>query len=49
MFDDEILEKIFTHPEIHKIPIVYQSEMINIIEDVLRELGVNVNATVSES
>jgi hypothetical protein len=47
MFSDEILEKIFSHPEISKIPIDTQSTMINVIESVLEEMGVNTDATVS--
>lgn len=49
MFSDEILEKIFSDPEAHLVPIGYQSTMIHIVERVLEEMGVDTNATVSES
>ncbi len=49
MFSDEVLERIFSNTEIEKIPIGYQSTMISIIEKVLEEMGVNTDATVSES
>lgn len=49
MFSDEILEKIFEHSDTKKVPIGYQSAMISIIEQVLEEMGVDVNATVSKS
>lgn len=42
MFSDEILEKIFAHPETSKIPIGCQSTMIRVIEEVLEETE-NVN------
>ena len=42
MFSDEILEKIFAHPETNKIPIGCQSTMIHVIEEVLEEAE-NVN------
>ena len=42
MFSDEILEKIFAHPETSKIPIGCQSTMIHVIEEVLEEAE-NVN------
>ena len=42
MFSDEILEKIFAHPETSKIPIGCQSTMIHVIEEVLEEVE-NVN------
>ena len=42
MFSDEILEKIFEHPETSKIPIGCQSTMIHVIEEVLEEVE-NVN------
>lgn len=48
MFSDEILEKIFTHKESRLVPIGYQSIMISVIEEVLEETGVNLDA-VSES
>lgn len=42
MFSDEILEKIFAHPETSKVPIGCQSTMIHVIEEVLEETE-NVN------
>lgn len=48
MFSDEILEKIFSHPETRKIPIDTQSTMIDVIESVLEEMGVNTDAAVSK-
>ena len=48
MFSDEILEKIFSNPEMQKIPISTQSIAINVIEQVLEEMGVNTNATISK-
>lgn len=48
MFSDEILERIFSYPDVKKVPIGYQSEMIRIIESVLEEMGVKLDA-VSES
>lgn len=49
MFSDNILEKIFSHSDTKKVPIGYQSAMISIIEQVLDEMGVNLDDTVSES
>ena len=49
MFSDEILEKIFSAQEISTVPIVYQSMMIEIIEKILEEMGVNISDAVSES
>jgi hypothetical protein len=48
MFSDEILEKIFTNPEVNKIPIEEQATMIRVIEKVLDDMEVD-NATVSKS
>ena len=42
MCSDEILEKIFAHPETSKIPIGCQSTMIHVIEEVLEDVE-NVN------
>lgn len=42
MFSDEMLEKIFAHPETSKVPIGCQSTMIHVIEEVLEETE-NVN------
>ena len=49
MFSDEILEKIFEHPESQKVPIGYQSTMIRVVEEVLEEMGVKLDAAISES
>ena len=49
MFSDEILEKIFLDQEMQKIPIKYQSTMITVIENVLEEMGVKIDATLSKS
>ena len=38
MFSDEILEKIFAHPEASKVPIGCQSTMIHVIEEVLEDV-----------
>lgn len=48
MFSDEILEKIFTNPDVSKIPIEEQATMIRVIEKVLDDMEVG-NATVSKS
>ena len=48
MFSDEILEKIFTNPDVSKIPIEEQATMIRVIEKVLDDMEVD-NATVSKS
>lgn len=37
MFTDEILEKIYSNPEVDKIPISYVSTMISVIEKVIEE------------
>lgn len=41
MFSDEILEKIFSHPEAVKVPIGCQSTMVHVIEEVLGETQKN--------
>ena len=38
MFSDEILEKIFAHPDTSKVSLGGQSTMIHVIEDVLEEM-----------
>lgn len=48
MFDDEVLEKIFTNPDVSKIPLDEQATMIRVIEKVLDDMEVD-NATVSKS
>ena len=45
MFSDEILEKIFADKEAQLVPIGYQSTMINVVERVLEEAEVEVDAT----
>lgn len=49
MFDEEILEKIYSDPETKNIPIGHQSTMIHLIERTLEELGVENIATISKS
>ena len=49
MFSDEILERIFTHPETKYVPMAYQSTMIHAIESVLDEVKEeNPNVSLSE-
>lgn len=38
MFSDDFLEKIFENPKSHKVPIEYQTIMINVFEDILKKL-----------
>ena len=49
MFSDEILEKIFAHPETEEVSMGGQATMIHVIEEVLEEMGVDLSAAVSES
>ena len=49
MFSDAILEKIFADKEMQKIPFVYQSTVLHIVERVLEEMGVKLYDAVSES
>ena len=44
MFDDEILERIFAHPDTKKISITDVTTMIRVIEEVLYKVGVEKNA-----
>ena len=37
MFTDEILEKIYSNPEVDKIPISYVVRVVSIVENVLEE------------
>lgn len=37
MFDDELLDKIFAHPEVQKVPLIYQSIMVHAVEDAMEE------------
>lgn len=46
---DEILEKIFAHPEMQKIPIGCQSTAVKVFEEVLFDIKEeNPYATISE-
>jgi len=38
MFTDEFLEKIFSHPEMQKIPIGCQSTAVHVFQEVLEEI-----------
>lgn len=38
MFTDGVLEKIFSRPELHKIPIGYQSTIIHAIEGTFEDI-----------
>lgn len=49
MFNDFILETIYSITDINKIPIGYQAEMIRIFEEALEKMGVDLNEFVSES
>lgn len=47
--NDEIIEKFFSHPEIQKIPVGYQSTAIRAFQEVIEDiLEVNPYATLSE-
>lgn len=46
---DEILEKIFAHPEMQKIPIGCQSTAVKVFEEILLDIKEeNPYATISE-
>ena len=46
---DEILEKIFAHPEMQKIPLGAQSTAVSVMSEILEQVKeVNPYATVSE-
>lgn len=49
MLSDEILERVFADEEMQKIPIGAQATAVSVIERVLEEMGVDVNATLRES
>ena len=50
MFDDEILSRIFRHPELRQISIIDQTIIIRVIEQVLNEMEEEKkNATISKS
>lgn len=38
MFDDSILEKIFAHEEMQKIPVGCQSTAVHVFEEVLEDI-----------
>lgn len=38
MFSDEILEKIFSHTEMQKIPVGAQSTAVQVFQDVMEEI-----------
>lgn len=38
MFNDEILEKIFAHEEMQKIPIGCQSTAVHVFEEILEDI-----------
>lgn len=48
MFSEDVLEKIFSNPEVQKIPFEYQSAMIRVVEQALEEVEDKYDA-VSES
>lgn len=46
---DEILEKIFAHPDMHKIPVGAQSTAVKVFTEILEDImEVNPYATLSE-
>lgn len=49
MLSEMFLEEIFSDDRVKNIPIGYQSTMIDVISDVLEKLGVDLDATISES
>lgn len=38
MFNDEILEKIFAHEEMQKIPVGCQSTAVHVFEEILEDI-----------
>lgn len=38
MFNDFVLEKIFSHPEMQKIPIGCQSTAVHVFEEILEDI-----------
>lgn len=49
MFTDAFLEKIFTHPEMQKIPIGAQATAVKVFEEVMEDiLEVNPYGSISE-
>ena len=49
MISDSVKEKIFADKRTWKVPFEYQSVMLRVIEDILEEMGVNLDDAVSES
>ena len=49
MISDSVKEKIFADRRTWKVPFEYQSVMLRVIEDILEEMGVNLDDAVSES
>ena len=49
MLNDLFLEKILSDNRLKNIPVGYQSIMIDVISDILEDLGVDLDATISES
>lgn len=49
MFTDEVLEKIFSHPEMQKIPVGAQSTAVHVFQEVIEEIREeNPYGTISE-
>lgn len=49
MFTDGVLERIFSRPELHSVPVGYQSTIIHAIEEALEDiLEENPYVTLSE-
>ena len=49
MLSDSVKEKLFADKRTWKVPFEYQSVMLQVIEDVLEEMGVYLDDAVSES
>ena len=37
MFDEKILHKIYSHEKMKKVPVLFQMEVVKVIEEVLEE------------
>lgn len=49
MFNDDFLEKIFSHPEMHEIPMGCQSTVVHVFDEILEDIvEVNPYAAISE-
>ncbi len=49
MFTDDVLEKIFSHPEMQTIPVGAQSTAVHVFQDVMDEIREeNPYGTISE-